>query len=169
VITLASAASGVLMAVVRPDAAGSGIPQLKAAYWKDLGAVSFRAVLIKFIGGALALGGGASLGREGPTVYMGGGFASKVAGWLGVPYRRRRHAVASGAAAGLAAAFNTPLASISFVLEEILGDLTAACSAASCWPRSAAPSSSTRSWASSPPSRCPPSTPPRGTFTSSSR
>ena len=123
VITLASAASGVLMAVVRPDAAGSGIPQLKAAYWKDLGAVSFRAVLIKFIGGALALGGGASLGREGPTVYMGGGFASKVASWLGVPYRRRRHAVASGAAAGLAAAFNTPLASISFVLEEILGDL----------------------------------------------
>lgn len=123
VITLASAASGILVAVVRPDAAGSGIPQLKAAYWKDLGAVSFRAVLVKFAGGALALAGGASLGREGPTVFMAGGFASKVAGWLGVPYRARRHAVASGAAAGLAAAFNTPLAAISFVLEEILGDL----------------------------------------------
>jgi CIC family chloride channel protein len=122
-ITLASAASGVLMAVVCPGAAGSGIPQLKAAYWKDLGAVSFRAVLVKFLGGVLALAGGASLGREGPTVFMGGGFASHVAGWLGVPYRRRRHAVASGAAAGLAAAFNTPLAAISFVLEEILGDL----------------------------------------------
>lgn len=123
VITVASLASGILMSVVRPDAAGSGIPQLKAAYWKELGAVPLSAVVVKFIGGVLALAGGASLGREGPTVFMAGGFASNVAGWLGVPYRRRRHAVASGAAAGLAAAFNTPLAAISFVLEEILGDL----------------------------------------------
>ena len=123
VITLSSGASGLLMTKVRPDAAGSGIPQLKAAYWKDLGAVSFLAVLVKFIGGVLALAGGASLGREGPTVFMAGGLSSNVAGWLGVPYRRRRHAAASGAAAGLAAAFNTPLAAISFVLEEILGDL----------------------------------------------
>lgn len=123
VIVLSSAASGVLMAKIRPDAAGSGIPQLKAAYWKDLGVVSYRAVIVKFIGGALALAGGASLGREGPTVFITGGLSSNVAGLLGVPYRRRRHSVASGAAAGLAAAFNTPLAAISFVLEELLGDL----------------------------------------------
>jgi len=123
VVALSSIASGLLMTKIRPDAAGSGIPQLKAAYWKDLGAVSFRAVLVKFIGGVLALAGGASLGREGPTVFMAGGLSSNLAGWLGVPYRRRRHAAASGAAAGLAAAFNTPLAAISFVLEEILGDL----------------------------------------------
>jgi len=123
VIALSSIASGILMTKVRPDAAGSGIPQLKAAYWKDLGAVSFLAVVVKFIGGVLALAGGSSLGREGPTVFMAGGISSNVAGWLGVPYRRRRHAAASGAAAGLAAAFNTPLAAISFVLEEILGDL----------------------------------------------
>ena len=123
VIALSSLASGLLMTKVQPDAAGSGIPQLKAAYWKDLGVVSFRAVLVKFFGGVLALAGGASLGREGPTVFMSGGLASNVAGWLGVPYRRRRHAAAAGAAAGLAAAFNTPLAAISFVLEELLGDL----------------------------------------------
>ncbi len=123
VVTLSSIASGLLMTKVRPDAAGSGIPQLKAAYWKDLGAVSFLAVLVKFIGGTLALAGGASLGREGPTVFIAGGLSSNIAGWLGIPYRRRRHAAASGAAAGLAAAFNTPLAAISFVLEEILGDL----------------------------------------------
>jgi CIC family chloride channel protein len=100
VIVLSSAAAGILMAKIRPDAAGSGIPQLKAAYWKDLGAVSFRAVLVKFVAGTLALVGGASLGREGPTVFMTGGISSTVAGWLGVPYRRRRHAAASGAAAG---------------------------------------------------------------------
>lgn len=123
VVALTSITSGFLMTKIRPDAAGSGIPQLKAAYWKDLGAVSFLAVLVKFVGGVLALAGGASLGREGPTVFMAGGLSSNVAGLLGVPYRRRRHAAASGAAAGLAAAFNTPLAAISFVLEEILGDL----------------------------------------------
>ena len=123
VITLTSIASGLLMAKLRPDAAGSGIPQLKAAYWKDLGVISYRAVVVKFIGGVLALAGGASLGREGPTVFITGGLSSNVAGILGIPYRRRRHATASGAAAGLAAAFNTPLAAISFVLEEILGDL----------------------------------------------
>ncbi len=123
VISVTSITSGILMTKVQPDAAGSGIPQLKAAYWKDLGAVSFRAVVVKFIGGVLTLAGGTSLGREGPTVFITGGAASNIAGWLGVPYRRRRHAAASGAAAGLAAAFNTPLAAISFVLEEILGDL----------------------------------------------
>lgn len=123
VISVSSIASGLLMTKVRPDAAGSGIPQLKAAYWKDLGVVSFRAIVVKFIGGVLALAGGASLGREGPTVFIAGGLSSNIAGMLGVPYRRRRHASASGAAAGLAAAFNTPLTSISFVLEEILGDL----------------------------------------------
>ena len=123
VITVSSIASGILMTKVQPDAAGSGIPQLKAAYWTELGVVPLRAVIVKFVGGVIALAGGASLGREGPTVFIAGGLGSNIAGWLGVPYRRRRHAAASGAAAGLAAAFNTPLAAISFVLEEILGDL----------------------------------------------
>ena len=123
VVAVSSIASGILMAKICPDAAGSGIPQLKAAYWTELGVVPLRGVLVKFIGGVLTLAGGASLGREGPTVFIAGGLASNVAGWLGIPYRRRRHAAATGAAAGLAAAFNTPLAAISFVLEEILGDL----------------------------------------------
>jgi chloride channel protein, CIC family len=123
VITLTSLASGVLMARVCPAAAGSGIPQLKAAYWIDLGEVRLRAVLVKFVGGVLALAGGSSLGREGPSVFISGGLCSNLAGWLGIERRQRRHAAATGAAAGLAAAFNTPMAAISFVLEEILGDL----------------------------------------------
>ena len=122
-ITLTSLAAGILMSRVCPGAAGSGIPQLKAAYWIDLGVVPFRAVLVKFIGGVLTLAGGSSLGREGPSVFISGGLCSNVAGWLGVDQRKRRHAAATGAAAGLAAAFNTPMAAISFVLEEILGDL----------------------------------------------
>ena len=122
-ITVTSVLVGVLMAIFGREAAGSGIPQLKAAFWKDLGYVKLRPVCIKFIAGALSIGGGASLGREGPTVYIAGGLASWVAGLLGIPKQGRRHAVAVGAAAGLAAAFNTPLAAITFVLEELVGDM----------------------------------------------
>jgi len=122
VITVSSLAAGVLMSTICPGAAGSGIPQLKTAYWNDMGLIPFRAVFVKFIGGIIALVGGASLGREGPTVVVASGMASNVAGWLGIGRRKRRRAAVAGAAAGLAAAFNTPLAAISFVLEEILGD-----------------------------------------------
>ncbi|MBN1547107.1 MAG: chloride channel protein [Syntrophaceae bacterium] len=114
---------GLLLYKYNPDAAGSGIPQLKAAYWKDLGYVPWRSVLIKFIAGVLSIGGGASLGREGPTVHIGGGIASNIAGVLGTPARQRRSAVVIGASAGLAAAFNAPLAAITFILEEFVSDI----------------------------------------------
>ena len=122
VIVTSSLAAGVLMSSICPSAAGSGIPQLKTAYWNDMGLIPFRAVFVKFIGGIIALVGGASLGREGPTVFVASGLASNLAGWLGIDRRKRRRAAAAGTAAGLAAAFNTPLAAISFVLEEILAD-----------------------------------------------
>jgi len=115
--------SGRLMTSYCREAAGSGIPQLKLAYWKDFGLVPWRAVWVKFCAGALAIGGGSSLGREGPSVYLAGGLASNLAGWLGEPKQNRRPATAAGAAAGLAAAFNTPLAAVTFVLEEIIEDL----------------------------------------------
>ena len=122
VITITSLAAGVLMNRVSPDTAGSGVPQLKAAYWKDLGFVRMRAVVVKFVGGILTLGGGTSLGREGPSVYVGGGAASGLAAAFGVPKNSRRLPAATGAAAALAAAFNTPLAAITFVLEEMLNN-----------------------------------------------
>jgi CIC family chloride channel protein len=106
-----------------PEAAGSGIPQVKLAYWKEFGYAASRIAWIKFIAGAVSIGGGQSLGREGPTVQIGGNLASDVAGLLGVAKQNRRAASAAGAAAGLAAAFNAPLASVAFVLEEIIGDL----------------------------------------------
>jgi CIC family chloride channel protein len=122
VISLTSMASGILMSKVSPLSAGSGVPQLKAAYWKDLGFVPFRSVIVKFVAGILTLGGGTSLGREGPSVYVGGGVASNLAAALGIPKRNRRPPTAAGAAAALAAAFNTPLAAITFVLEEMLNN-----------------------------------------------
>lgn len=118
-----SAAAGWLLTAFCPDAAGSGIPQLKLAYWKDFGFMPWRVVWVKFIGGILSVGGGSSLGREGPSVQLAGGLSSVLAGTLGVPKNQRRAAAAAGAAAGLAAAFNTPIAAVTFVLEEIIGDL----------------------------------------------
>jgi len=105
------------------EAAGSGIPQVKLAFWKEFGFISWRVVWVKFVAGILSVGGGASLGREGPSVQIAGGLASNVAGVLGEPKQKRRQACVAGAAAGLAAAFNTPLAAITFVLEEIIADL----------------------------------------------
>jgi CIC family chloride channel protein len=114
---------GILLYRFAPEAAGSGIPQLKLAYWKEFGFVRFRTAWVKFLGGILSIGGGSSLGREGPSVQFAGSVASNMAGLFGEPKQRRRHACAAGAAAGLAAAFNTPLAAITFVLEEIIEDL----------------------------------------------
>ncbi len=114
---------GILLSAFCPEAAGSGIPQLKLAYWRDLGVMRWRPAWVKLLAGVISLSGGASLGREGPTVFAGGAAASALAGKLGESRADRRGATAAGAAAGLAAAFNTPLAGITFVLEEIIGDL----------------------------------------------
>ncbi len=105
------------------EAAGSGIPQLKLVFWKEFGTVPWRVAWVKFVAGILSIGGGSSLGREGPSVQLAGAVASNLAGLGGAAKQKRRAAAAAGAAAGLAAAFNTPLAAATFVLEEIIGDL----------------------------------------------
>ena len=126
VIVATSLAVGWLLSRYAPEASGSGIPQLKAAFWKDFGCVPWRVVWVKYVAGVLSIGGGCSLGREGPSVQLAGGVASNVAGLLGEAKQKRRAAAAAGAAAGLAAAFNTPLAAVTFVLEEIIADLNSA-------------------------------------------
>ncbi len=105
-----------------PEAAGSGIPHLEAVlqrlrefHWK-------RILAVKFLGGAAALTGGLALGREGPTVQMGGAAGAAVARWVNAGPRDRLVLIAAGAGAGLAAAFNAPLAGVMFVLEEVQKD-----------------------------------------------
>ncbi len=122
-VLTSSLLAGWLLNSFCPDAAGSGIPQLKIAFWKDFGYVPWRTVWVKFLAGSLSIGAGSSLGREGPSVHLAGGIGSVLAGFFGEPKQNRRRAAAAGAAAGLAAAFNTPLAAITFVLEEIIEDL----------------------------------------------
>ena len=123
VILLSSLAVGWLLHSFCRAASGSGIPQLKAAFWKDFGFVPWRVAWVKFVAGILSVGGGSSLGREGPSVQLAGAVGSNLAGVLGEPKQQRRLGTAAGAAAGLAAAFNTPLAAVTFVLEEIVQDL----------------------------------------------
>ncbi len=123
IIMTTSLISGWLLTHFCKEAAGSGIPQVKLAFWKDFGVIPFRVVWVKFIAGVLSVGGGSSLGREGPSVQLGAGIASKLAESLGVAKQARRMSAAAGAAAGLAAAFNTPLAAMTFVLEEVVEDL----------------------------------------------
>ena len=102
-----------------PASAGSGIPQLKAVL-RNLREMNwFSLLLVKFIGGVLAIGGGLGLGREGPTVQMGGAVGKMIGGFLGVTQAERFILMAAGGGAGLAAAFNAPLSGLVFVLEEI--------------------------------------------------
>jgi chloride channel protein, CIC family len=122
-IVLTSISAGLILKFVSRAAAGSGIPQVMVAYWKDFGFISFKVVMAKFFAGVLSIGGGCSLGREGPTVHLAGALSSSMAGWFRVAKQERRPALLCGAAAGLAGAFNTPLSAIAFVLEQISEDL----------------------------------------------
>ena len=105
-----------------PEAAGSGIPHLKAVLLRLQPLRAGRLLVVKLVGSVLAIGSGMALGREGPTVQMGGAVGSAVADRLGSPTRERLTLTAAGAGAGLAAAFNAPLAGLVFVLEEIQRD-----------------------------------------------
>ncbi|MGC8746302.1 MAG: chloride channel protein [Candidatus Saccharicenans sp.] len=123
VILLTSLIGGLLLRFFSPEAAGSGVPQVKAAYWKEMGQVELKAGIIKYIAGALTIGGGTSLGREGPSVFLGSAISTNLSGIFGFNRRQRRGPNVVGASSGLAAAFNAPIASVTFIIEEILGDL----------------------------------------------
>lgn len=114
---------GALLKFWAPEAAGSGIPQTKAAYYLKFGRIRFRTAISKFLLGTISIGSGASLGREGPTVQLSAALASCVGRWFGLAPRQVMALIPMGCAGGVAAAFNTPLAAIVFAIEEIMGDL----------------------------------------------
>lgn len=122
--TLGGLLSGVLLQYVVPDARGSGIPQVKVAYAVHGGRLSFlHSTLGKFLVGTLQIGSGASLGREGPTVQICAGIGSLMGRAAALSREHLRRLLPVGAAAGIAAAFNAPIAAVTFTVEEVVGDL----------------------------------------------
>ena len=122
---LGSLGMGYLLFRYFPDARGSGVPQTKAALFARDGKITADTVLGKFFCTAATLASGIPLGREGPSVQVGGGIASMLGRYLGLSSDRVKALLPVGASAAVAAAFNTPLAAVVFSLEEITGDLNA--------------------------------------------
>ena len=124
------AAAGLVIAIltryVFPNVRGSGINQTKAALYINNGYISFRTVIGKFLLSALAIGSGHSLGPEDPSLQIGAGVASLISRRFGMSKERLRIFAPIGAAAGLAAAFNAPISAILFVIEEVIGQWSAA-------------------------------------------
>lgn len=120
-----SLAMGYLLARYFPDARGSGVPQTKAALFAREGFISLRTVIGKFTCTAATLASGIPLGREGPSVQVGAGIASVLGRRLGLRPEKVKALLPVGAAAAIAAAFNTPMAAVLFSLEEVMGDLNA--------------------------------------------
>jgi CIC family chloride channel protein len=121
--TLGGLVAGLGVQYWAPGAVGSGIPQVKLAYAREAGRVPLRDAMGKFVLSVIQIGSGASLGREGPTVQICAGVSSLL-GKIGKLSRQNRRRMASvGVAAGIAAAFNAPIAAVTFTLEEVIGDL----------------------------------------------
>jgi chloride channel protein, CIC family len=128
-LAMGAVGSGLGLWLVRrfaPETAGSGIPELKAVVMGEKQLLWKRVLPVKFLAGVLGIGGGLTLGREGPTVQMGGATGIMVSTWFRVKRGEgeRKALISAGAAAGLAAAFNAPLAGLIFALEELNGSFT---------------------------------------------
>jgi CIC family chloride channel protein len=121
--TLGGLVSGWLLYYVAPNARGSGIPAVKFNFAVRSGRIRLRDAASKFALAVLQIGTGASLGREGPTVHICAGIASAAGRWLALSPQNLRRLIPVGAAAGIAAAFNAPVAAVTFVIEEIIGDM----------------------------------------------
>jgi CIC family chloride channel protein len=124
-IVVATCAAAALIAawLVRrfsPQASGSGIPYVEAALNEEIPQPPFGLIWVKFCGGVLAIGSGLALGREGPSVQMGASVAHLVGNFCRREWPDCRVLLAAGAGAGLATAFNAPLAGAVFVLEELV-------------------------------------------------
>lgn len=116
--------SGIVLAKLAPGVAGSGIPQTKAAYYREFGVMRLRDAFYRFIVGSISVGFGMSLGREGPTVHICAAIASNIGRWFGLARERVQAMVPIGMGAGISAAFNTPMAAVFFVFEELLGNFS---------------------------------------------
>lgn len=107
------------------DARGSGVNQVRISLLAHDAQMSVRGTIGKFLASGIAIGCGLPLGPEDPAIHIGGGTASALGRLITLSKKRLQELIPVGAAAGLAAAFNTPITAVIFTLEEIVGDINA--------------------------------------------
>ena len=108
-----------------PEARGHGVPEVMYAVARNGGRIPPRVAAVKAFASAVCIGTGGSVGREGPIVQIGSALGSSIGQWLRVPSHRLVLMVACGAAGGISATFNAPIAGVVFALELILREFTA--------------------------------------------
>ena len=123
---LAPAAGGLIVGLITyrfaREARGHGVPEVMEAVALRGGRIRPRVVVAKMLASSVSIASGGSVGREGPIVQIGSALGSTLGQWLKVDQRRLRTLVGCGAAAGIAATFNAPVAGALFAVEIILGD-----------------------------------------------
>lgn len=122
---LAGLLYGPLVHRFAPEARGHGVPEVMLAIARKGGRIRPQVAIVKSLASALCIAGGGSVGREGPVVQIGSALGSTVAQAARLGERRIRLLVACGAAGGIAATFNAPLAGVFFAMELILGQWAA--------------------------------------------
>ena len=125
VVALGGLLVGLITKYWAPETKGHGVPEVMLAVAREGGRIRPRVTLFKILAAALCIGTGGSAGREGPIVQIGSAFGSTIGQWLRLPDRRVILSVACGAAGGIAATFNAPMAGVIFALEVILSRFTA--------------------------------------------
>lgn len=116
--------AGWLIENCAPGTGGGGIPQVKAVLARYPIVLNLKLGLVKALGTIFILGAGLPLGSRGPIVHIGAAIASQLSSWIPNSPANRRQMIAAGAAAGLAAGFNTPIAGVMFVVEELMKDVS---------------------------------------------
>ncbi len=117
---------GPLIYFFAPEAKGHGVPEVMQAILLKGGNIRPRVAVIKALASAISIGTGGSVGREGPIIQIGSSLGSTVGQFFRVPSKRLKTLVGCGAAAGIAAAFNAPIAGALFAVEIILMDFAVA-------------------------------------------
>lgn len=120
--TLGGLIVGLLVTFGAPEAKGHGVPEVMEAVALREGRIRKRVALVKILASGVCIGSGGSVGREGPIVQIGSGLGSTVGQLLKVKGTQIKTLIGCGAAAGIAATFNAPIAGTLFALEILLGD-----------------------------------------------
>jgi len=106
------------------EARGHGVPEVMFAVARNGGRIRGSVAVVKAVASAICIGAGGSVGREGPIIQIGSALGSTIGRWMRMPEVRLRTLVACGAAGGISATFNAPVAGVFFALELLLRDFT---------------------------------------------